>query len=147
MFVLAERITHSAETWQNFMPSPFFKRLFVTNDVVTRYFFVVFSWLSRGPHFGQILRVLALEKFSDFSTPNMTGQRIHRTTEAIPRRPCKAQNPFASRESRHLRISMRKGTREVCARYDTVLLPFISIVRWPGRPVIPVPTLGISIRK
>ena len=27
-----------------------------------RYFFVVFSWLFRGPRFGQILRVLALEQ-------------------------------------------------------------------------------------
>ena len=30
-----------------------------------RYFFVVFSWLFRGPRFGQILRVLALEQSSD----------------------------------------------------------------------------------
>ena len=30
-----------------------------------RGFFVVFSWLFRGPRFGQILRVLALEKSSD----------------------------------------------------------------------------------
>ena len=64
-----------------------FRRLFVTRDVFTHYFFVafswpsspwknsvwaflvVFSWLFRGPRFGQILRVLALEKSSDiFST-------------------------------------------------------------------------------
>ena len=31
-----------------------------------RYFFVGFSWLFRGPCFGQILRVLALEQSSDF---------------------------------------------------------------------------------
>ena len=31
-----------------------------------RYFFVVFSWLFRGPCFGQILRVLALEQSSEF---------------------------------------------------------------------------------
>ena len=30
-----------------------------------RYFFVTFSWLFRGPRFGQILRVLALEQSSD----------------------------------------------------------------------------------
>ena len=30
-----------------------------------RYFFVVFSWLFRGPCFGQILRVLALEQSSE----------------------------------------------------------------------------------
>ena len=30
-----------------------------------RGFFVVFSWLFRGPHFGAILRVLALEESSD----------------------------------------------------------------------------------
>ena len=62
------------------------------------------------------------------TTPNMTGRRLHRTTEAIPRRPWKAQSPFASR---HIRISIRKGTRGVRTRYDTVLLPFISIVRCP----------------
>ena len=31
--------------------------------------------------------------------------------------------------------------RGVRTRYDTVLLPFISIVRCPGRPVISVPDL------
>ena len=30
-----------------------------------RYFFVAFSWLFRGPRFGQILRVLALEQSSE----------------------------------------------------------------------------------
>ena len=30
-----------------------------------RYFFVDFSWLFRGPRFGQILRVLSLEQSSD----------------------------------------------------------------------------------
>ena len=34
---------------------------------VFRGFFVAFPWLFRGPHFGQILRVLALEKSSDKS--------------------------------------------------------------------------------
>ena len=38
-----------------------------------------------------------------------------------------------------LKISIKKGTRRVRTRYDTVLLPFISIVRCPGRLVILVP--------
>ena len=43
---------------------------------VFRGFFVVFSWLFRGPHFGQILRVLALEESSDFlaSKTNFPGR-------------------------------------------------------------------------
>ena len=77
------------------------RRFFVTCDVFTRYFFVVFSWFFRGffvalislekqclglfrgffvvfswffrgPCFGQILRVLALEKFSE-KTTKMAG--------------------------------------------------------------------------
>ena len=36
--------------------------------------------------------------FSNYhSTPNMTGQRFHRTTEVIPCRPWKSRSPFASR--------------------------------------------------
>ena len=74
--------------------------------------------------------------FGGFSTPNMTVRRFHRTTEANPRRPWKAKNPFASRP---IKVSINKGTRGVRTRYDTVPLPFISIARCPGRPVIPVP--------
>ena len=66
-----------------FVPA-FVRRLFVTCDVFARYFFVAFSWffrdffvalislekqylsLFRGPRFGQILRVLTLEKSSEF---------------------------------------------------------------------------------
>ena len=73
---------------------------------------------------------------SRISTPKMTGRRFHRTTEMIPHRPWKAKSPFASRP---IKISINKGTRGVRARYDAVLLPFISIVRSPGRPVILVP--------
>ena len=69
------------------------RRLFVTCCVFTRYFFVVFSWLFRGPLlsrktvfgpfswlfrgpcFGQILRVLALEQSSEICS----------RTNAIPR--------------------------------------------------------------
>ena len=54
-----------------------------------RYFFVVFSWLFRGPRFGQILRVLVLEQSSECysyhcedpiftPTPNL-GQDFYRT--------------------------------------------------------------------
>ena len=66
----------------------------------------------------------------------MTGRGFHRTTEAIPRRHWKAKRFFASGP---IEISIKKGTRGVHTRYDMVLLPFISIVRCPGRPVIPVP--------
>ena len=77
------------------------RRLFVTCDVFTRYFFVafsclfrgphllgkqclgvfrgffvVFSWLFRGPHFGQILRVLALEKSSEKKYVALIGRRL-----------------------------------------------------------------------
>ena len=71
------------------------------------------------------------------STPNMTGQRFHRTAEVIPRRPWKSKSPFASRP---IRTSRNKG-QGVRTRYDAaaVLLPFISIVRSPGRPVLPAP--------
>ena len=65
------------------------------------------------------------------STPNMTGRRFHRTTEWIPRHSCKAKTP--------LLVTIKTGTRGVRMRYDTVLLPFISIVQCPCRPVIPVP--------
>ena len=73
-----------------------------------------------------------------FSTPNMTGRGFHRTTEAIPRRPWKAKRFFVSRP---IKTSIKKGTRGVHTRYDTALLPFISIALCPGRPVIPVPEI------
>ena len=50
--------------------------------------------------FGEI----ACEKLH--STPNMTGRRFHRTTEAIPRRPWKAKRFFASRPTK---ISNKEG--------------------------------------
>ena len=79
---------------KTFLLKTLFRRLFVTSDVFTRYFFVAFpwlfrgffvalfclekqclglfrgffvafSWLFRGPRFGQILRVLALEQSSE----------------------------------------------------------------------------------
>ena len=70
------------------------------------------------------------------STPNMTGQGFHRTTEVIPRRPWKSKSPFASRT---IKTSKNTGTQGVHARYDAVLPPIISIIRSPGRPVILVP--------
>ena len=41
------------------------KTVFGPFSLLFRGFFVVFSWLFRGPRFGQILRVLALEQSSD----------------------------------------------------------------------------------
>ena len=69
----------------------------------------------------------------NISAPNMAGRRLHCTTEAIPRHPWKAKSPFASRP---IQISVEKDTRGVRTRYDTVLLPFVSIVRCPCRPII-----------
>ena len=68
----------------------------------------------------------------------MAGRRFHRTTEMIPHRPWKAKSPFAF-GSKPIKISINKGTLGVRVRYDAVLLPFMSIVRRPGRPVIWVP--------
>ena len=74
----------------------------------------------------------------------MTGRGFHCTTEAIPRRPWKAKTSFASGP---VKISIKKGTRGVHTRYDTVLLPFISIVRCPSRPVMPLPEKSESQNK
>ena len=63
----------------------------------------------------------------------MTARRFHRTTEAIPRRPWKAKSPFAVIP---IKISIEKVTRGVRTRYNSVLLPLISIVQCPGRPLI-----------
>ena len=65
----------------------------------------------------------------------MTGRRFHHTTEAIPCRLWKAKSPFASRP---FKISIKDGTQGVRTRYNTLLLPIISIVWCPGRLVIPV---------
>ena len=70
------------------------------------------------------------------STPNMTGRRLPRTMEVIPRHPWKSKSPCASRPTK---ASIIKGTQGVRVRYDTVLPPSISIVWSPGRPVISVP--------
>ena len=66
------KVTFESHSWVTL-----FRRLFVTCDVFTRYFFVAFSWLFRGPHFGQILRVLALEKSSDLFFPVLLGGQGH----------------------------------------------------------------------
>ena len=57
------------------------------------------------------------ERFTDllFSTPNMTGRRFHRTTEAVPRRPWKAKRFSASRPGK---ISIKR-VREGCAQGTT----------------------------
>ena len=69
------------------------------------------------------------------SAPSMTGRRFHCIMEAIPHRPWKAKSPLLP-ESRPIRMSIKKGARGVCSRYDTVLLPFISIARCPDRPPV-----------
>ena len=68
-----------------------------------------------------------------FSTPNMTGRRFHRTMEMIPARPWKSKSPSVSTPINKVQ---NKGTQGVRARYGAELPPFISIVRYPGRPVI-----------
>ena len=51
-----------------------------------------------GANFGVLLGAVGRQP----STPNMTGRRIHRTTEALPRRPWKAKSPFASGPKRNM---------------------------------------------
>ena len=70
------------------------------------------------------------------STPNMTGRRFHRTMDMILARPWKSKSPSASTL---IKQCTNKGTQGVQARYDAELPPIISIVRYPGRPVISVP--------
>ena len=74
-----------------------------------------------------------------FSTPNMTGRRFHCTMEMIP-------PPAPGSLKRSLFPTLfnevqNKGTQGVRARYGAELPPIISIVRYPGRPVI----LGMEI--
>ena len=70
------------------------------------------------------------------STSNMTGQRFHCTREAILRRPWKSKSPFVYRP---VKTSTNEVTQRVRTRHDAALLPLISIVWSPGRPVIWVP--------
>ena len=56
----------------------------------------------------------------------------------------KSKSLFASRP---IKISKKTGTQRVRARYSTILPPFISIVRSPGRPVILVPEFGFLPRR
>ena len=51
-----------------------------------RGFFVTFSWLFRGPCFGQILRVLALEQSSDFCSTEKSMFRGREKGEKAPRK-------------------------------------------------------------
>ena len=70
-----------------------------------------------------------------FNDTEYDRARFHRTTEVIPRRPWKSKSPLCSRP---IRTSISKGTQGVRARDDAILLPFISILRSPCCPVIPV---------
>ena len=63
----------------------------------------------------------------------MTERRFHRTMEAIPARPGSLK---ALLFPPLLNKVQNKGTQGVRARYGAELPPFISIVRYPGRPVI-----------
>ena len=63
----------------------------------------------------------------------MTGQRFHRTTEAIPRHSWKSKSIFVSRP---IKVSTDKGGAKGAPRFDAVLPPFISIVRSPVCPAI-----------
>ena len=77
------------------------------------------------------------EKSFKISMPNMTGQRLQRTTEAIPRRPWKSKRSFVSKP---MKTGKNKGTQGVHVRYDTVVPPLIYIVWSPSLPVISVPS-------
>ena len=83
----------------------------------------------------------ALKKTLQSAPNNMTGRRFHRTTEAIPRRPWKSKSPFAFRP---MQISIKRWTRGVCARYDAVLPPLISVVCRSSSQVISVPDSGLE---
>ena len=50
---------------------------------IFRGFFVVFSWLFRGPRFGQNLRVLALEQFSDLRVMDVRAENHGRPHQKV----------------------------------------------------------------
>ena len=66
---------------------------------------------STGTRLGVLLVAKEKGKEIQESTPDVTGRRFHRATEAIPRGPWKAKNPFASRP---LKTSIKR-VREGCA--------------------------------
>ena len=74
------------------------------------------------------------------STPNMTGPRFHRTTEAMPRCPWKSNssNPFVSNPIKQVKQGDTRGASEVRHSTSSIHL-IISIVWSPGPPVISVP--------
>ena len=77
---------------------------------------------------------IKLGKKRQKSIPNMTGQRFHRTMEMIP--PPAPGSLKALLFPPLLNNVENKGTQGVRARYGAELPPFISIVRYPGRPVV-----------
>ena len=67
------------------------------------------------------------------STPNLTGQRFHRTMEWSPPAPGSLKALLLPPLLNKVR---NKGAQGVQARYGAELHPFISLVRYPGRLVI-----------
>ena len=61
------------------------------------------------------------------STPNMTGQLFHRTTEVILRRPWKSKSPFASRPIQIIKAQGRKGCARGTTRYFLHSFPSCSL--------------------
>ena len=70
--------------------------------------------------------------FQEFPIFDRLSQAAWFATEVIPRHPWKSKRLFGSKP---VKVE-KKGTQGVRAKYNTVLPPFISIVRSPGRPVI-----------
>ena len=61
-----------------------------------RYFFVAFSWLFRGPCFGQILRVLALEQSSDLFSAADRSAPSWQTWPGLRNRQCRVRSKATS---------------------------------------------------
>ena len=65
----------------------------------------------------------------NFSTPNMTGRRFHRTIEVIPRCPWNSKSPCASSPIKtSISEGDARGAREV--RDGTSSIPFHRVVSW-----------------
>ena len=75
-------------------------------------------------HRAASLEVEKLILLHEESTPNTTGQRLHRKTEAIPHRPWKSKGPFVSNPNQ----SSKTRGRKVLPRIFTVKCPVIPNV-------------------
>ena len=87
----------------------------------------------------QFLSVKLFFTYSKISLPEFIYVRLFFTYSEIT-----AQNKMyvCNHFGRNGKTRGRKGTQGVRARYDAELPPFISIVRFPGRPVMLVPDFG-----